>query len=304
MAVSTARRAIRADADILASCPDYISIGGFFKAARPTTDGGRRLVYFEASNESRDQQGEVIAAKALADSADYYLKFGNLDIDHYTKLGPRLGIPDHLSYEIGRPIDVRQDGKSTFVKAEIYRGDGPAAEQANRFWSSLTDITPPARWYPSVAGAVMEKAIAFDPETKSKKAVIKKVRWENTAVSRTPVNDHVGLCATVPVGAFAKCQLAGGLDIAKAIEAGYGTDSAELIGGGALRRQSLYGAPINYFDFRNRISRAVVAKAVGMAPKDLVAYSVKNFGWSHDEAAEHVERLQRDIAAGLQRRMH
>ncbi len=94
--------------------------------------------------------------------------------------------------------------------------------------------------------------------------VIKRVRWENVGLSKTPVNDHVSVCATVPVGAFAKCWVAGiGFDLVKALEGGYGTDAAALTGGGALRRKSLYGAPINYFDFRNRISTAVMAKAVG-----------------------------------------
>src|SRR6201986_1117265 len=163
----------RDDAAILAACPDYLSIGEMFKA-RPATEAGHRYVYFEASNEARDQQGEVIAAKALSDSADFYKKFGNVDIDHYTKLGPRLGIPNHALYEIGRPVDVRQDGKWTFLKAEIYQGDGPAAEKANEFWSSIHDIQPPHRWYPGVAGHVMEKAIAVDPATKSNNALIKR----------------------------------------------------------------------------------------------------------------------------------
>jgi hypothetical protein len=304
MATVTGQRAPRNDAEILASCPDFISISGFFKAARPSTEGERRILYFEASNEAVDQQGEVIAAKALADSTDYYLRFGNVDLEHMSVLGPRLGIPDYISYEIGRPVAVKQTGKSTFVKAEIYRGDSAAATKANDFWASVTELQPPKPWYASVAGAILEKAVTFDPDTKSRKVIVKKVRWQNTALSATPVNDNISVCATVPVGAFAKCQLAGGLDIAKALEAGYGTDSAALTGGAALRRQSLYGAPINYFDFRNRIGRAVTAKGLSMEPAKLIEYAVKEFGWSRDEAAEHVERLQRDVDAGLKRRIN
>src|SRR5690606_3482208 len=269
------------DAQLLASVPEFLSLGAMLKAT-PSTEGARRFVYFEASNEGLDQQGEIVAAKALADSADYFLRYGNVDIDHYTLIGPKLGIPDYPLYEIGRPVDVRQDGGRTFVKAEIYSGSGPAAERANQFWSSLTEITPPARWYPSVGGKVLAKAIEIDPKTKLRKALIKKVRWYNIGVSKTPVNQHVAACATVPVGAFAKCWTAAGLDIAKALEAGYGTDSTALEGGAALRKQSLDGVVHSYFDFRNRLAAAVRSGAAGKNPgvQQLVEYSAKRFGLS------------------------
>ncbi len=35
--------------------------------ATASTEGGRRFLYLEASNEGVDQQAEVVAAKALAD---------------------------------------------------------------------------------------------------------------------------------------------------------------------------------------------------------------------------------------------
>jgi len=38
-----------------------------------------------------------------------------------------------------------QRDKKTFVKAEVHAGVGPAAEKANMFWLSLSDIPPPAR---------------------------------------------------------------------------------------------------------------------------------------------------------------
>jgi len=291
------------DAQLLASVPEFLSLGAMLKAT-PSTEGARRFVYFEASNEGLDQQGEIVAAKALADSADYFLRYGNVDIDHYTLIGPKLGIPDYPLYEIGRPVDVRQDGGRTFVKAEIYSGSGPAAERANQFWSSLTEITPPARWYPSVGGKVLAKAIEIDPKTKLRKALIKKVRWYNIGVSKTPVNQHVAACATVPVGAFAKCWTAAGLDIAKALEAGYGTDSTALEGGAALRKQSLDGVVHSYFDFRNRLAAAVRSGAAGKNPgvQQLVEYSAKRFGLSPDEAAEWVERFMRDLKSGLNKR--
>lgn len=291
------------DAQLLAGIPEYLSIGSMLKAT-PRMDGGQRIVYFEASNEGLDQQGEVVAAKALADSAEYFKRYGNIDIDHYTLIGAKAGIPDYPMYEIGRPVDVRQTGKTTFVKAEIYAGSGPAAERANQFWSSLTEITPPARWYPSVGGSVLEKGVEIDPDTKMRKAIIKKVRWNNIGVSKTPVNQHISSCATVPVGAFAKCWTAAGLDLAKALEAGYGTDSATLSGGAAVRKQSLDGRVHSYFDFRNKLAGDMRSGAAGKNPgaREMVAHAQSKFGLPEDEAAEWVERFMRDLKNGLNKR--
>jgi hypothetical protein len=291
------------DAEILGSAPDYVSIGGIFKAT-PHSEGDRRFVYFEASNEGLDQQGEVIVAKALHESSDYFLRYGNVDIDHLTKIGPKLGIPDAARYEIGLPVEVRQDGNSTFVKSEIFTGDGQIAEKANMYWDSLTKLSPPQRWYPSVGGQSLAKAIEVDPKTQGRKVVIKKVRWFNIGMSKTPVNQHVGTCATMPVGAFAKAMSESGLDIAKALEAGYGTDSASLTGGAALRKQSLYGTPANYFDWRNQISKAMRDGRAGRNPDRaaLVKFSSDAFGIGADQSAEYVERFVRDIKDGIKRR--
>lgn len=296
------------DAQLLAGIPEFLSIGSLLKAT-PHTDGGQRLVYFEASNEGLDQQGEVIAAKALAESAEWFKRYGNIDIDHYTLIGKpdpsqgRPGIPGCELYEIGRPVDVRQDGKTTFVKATIYSGSGPAAQRANDFWASITDLSPPQRWYPSVGGSVLAKSVVLD-KAGMRKAVINKVRWTNIGVSKTPVNQHVGACATIPIGAFAKSWTADGLDFAKALEAGYGTDSAALTGGAAMRKQSLDRRVHSYFDFRNQLAGAMRSGKAGKNPgaSDLVAYASKEFGMSPSEAAEWCERFLRDLKTGLTKR--
>jgi hypothetical protein len=271
------------DAEILASAPDFVT-SAWLKAT-PKTEGDRRILYMEASNEGLDQQGETVAAKALAESADYYKRYGNVDIDHVTMIGPKLGIPDHQSYEIGRPLDVGQRDGKTFVKAEVFRGDGLAATRANHFWSSITEIEPPKRWYPSVAGSVLEKAVEVGKDG-MRKAMIKRVRWSNIGMSRTPVNQHVPVCATVPMGTFAK-----------ALVAGYGTDAAQLTGGAALREQSLEGRPANYFDFRHRLARMLRKGECGPNPgaHALIDHSVTHFGLSPSEATEHVGRFMRDL---------
>lgn len=280
---------------LLDAVPAYLSISQMLKAT-PITEGVDRFIYLEASNESLDQEGEVVLAKALAESASYYLKFGNLDLDHYTQIGARAGIPNYELFEIGRPVDVAVRDGSTFVKGQVYSGSGPAADRANAFWSSLTELNPPARWYPSVGGSVIGKSVVIDPDTKAKKAVINKVRWTNIGFSKTPVNANLATVSTVPFGALAKSLCAEGFDFAKAVEAGYGTDSAMLSGGGALRKQSLEPSLLSYWDFRDGLADLIrKGKVSGGKPAELVKVAQERFGMSPDVAAASVERFLSDL---------
>ena len=294
--------------------PEFISIGEMLKAT-PRIEGDRRILYIEASNEGLDQQGEVVAAKALADSAEYYKRYGNLDLHHYTLIGAKAGIVDYPLYEIGRPLDVGQIDGRTFVKGELFRGEGRAAEKANQVWSSMTEISPPQRWYPSVGGQVLGKAVERLGDGSLGKTLVTRVRWSNIALDKCPVNQHVAECATMPIGVFAKCWSASGLDISramnlsKAITAGYGTDSAAFSGGAALREQSLDGSVKdqtvgNYFDFRERMASALRKGECGAAPnaEAMHSFATSRLGMSHDRAAEHVERFMRDLHSGLQRK--
>lgn len=282
----------RDESALLAAVPDYLLVSDLFKAV-PQQDGSQRFIYLEASNESLDVQQEVVLAKALLESSDYFLRYGNLDIDHYTRIGAQMGIPDYEGYEIGQPVDVRVQGSSTFVKGVIY--SGPGAERANRFWSSLTEQRPPQRWYPSVGGKVLAKSVVIDGATRAKRGVVERVRWNNVGFSKTPVNQEVPTVATVPFGALVKSCPGGacGWDVAKALDAGYGTDSAALAGGGALRLQSLHGAAMSYWDFRDAI--AGVIREVGGRPAELVRVARERFGLAPDTAAAWVERVMRDL---------
>lgn len=255
------------DDEILSRVPEHIVFGGCdLLKATPAEEGAERIVYMEASNEDRDHQGEVVLQKALSDSADYYLRHGNIDLSHYTLLGPKSGIPNYLEFEIGKPIAVNVVGDRTMVKAQLYRGDSAMARNANMVWDSLTRQSPPARWYPSVGGSVLAKSIQIDPATQERVAVISSVRWNNIALDRQPVNKTVPEISTIPVGTFAKSL--GGF-VLKTLTAGYGTDSATLTGGGALRTQSLYGSPLtSYDDFSDRLANALKRRDASLTATD------------------------------------
>lgn len=290
------------DTELLASIPDFVSFDILMKAT-PMQEGSRRFIYVEASKESRDQQGEIVLAKALKDSVGVFKKFGEIDLDHKSmpSIARMHGITDPDNWVIGRPVDVIFNGDTTIVKGELRTGDSPLAEKANTVWEGMTKISPPDRYYASVGGQVTGRDIRFDPIAKCKVPVITGTRWNNLALSKNPVHPDLRPASTTPTGVFAKSL--GGF-IMKALEAGYGTDSAGLTGGAALRMQSLDGAPINYFDFRNRLADAMRNGAVGHNPSasDLVGYCKQMFGLSLGDAAEYVERFYRDLKTGLKKR--
>jgi hypothetical protein len=293
------------DQALLDASPSFISIGDLFKAT-PASEGGERFIYLEASNETRDLQNEIVLQKALSDSADYYLQFGNVDLEHYSLIGrpnPKtgfVGIPDYEDYEIGRPVDVRLEVDRTFVKARIHAGNGPTAERANRFWSSITDLNPPKRWFPSIGGAVLAKSIEIDADTGNRYPVINKVRWSNIGMSLTPVNPNLPVCSTVPFGVLAKCWGAHGIDMRKSLEAGYGTDSATLTGGSAVRMQSLDGVVMTYAEFRDALAHEIGAGAIAADDKQaMVREAGSRFGLSNDAAARYVERFLDDLKRGI-----
>lgn len=272
-----------------------LSFPGFFKAT-PVEEAGDRFIYMEASNEARDMQGEIVLAKALEASASYYARYGNVDLDHKTQIGAQMGLADPYQYEIGRPVDVKVRGGRTFVKAAIYSGDTPVAAHANAYWDSVTKLNPPKRWYPSVGGAVMERGQALDKSTQTLGPAIKSVRWTNIGLSQTPVNITVPQVGTVPMGALTKSL---GFDLVKAMVAGYGSDSATLDGGGALRGQSLDRKVQSYWDFRDRAAGDVRKKRTTGKAADLVDHAHHEYGLSKAQAAEWAERFHADLRAGL-----
>ena len=283
-----------------------LSIGTMLKA-RPAEELGERFLYLEASREGADQQNEYVLAKALEDSAEHFLKFGNIDIDHKSmpSIAGHYGITDPENWEVGVPEEVRVDGGAVFVKARLFKGDTPLAARANMVWDSLTKLNPAARWYASVGGATLAKSTGIDPVTKNKVTFVKQVRWTNLAISRQPVNQHVSAAQTVPFGALAKCWTGAGFDMAKALEASYATDAAGKTGGSALGVQSLdqgSNTPHSYYDFRNKLSAALKTGQAQQNMPAMIQYSVSTCNLTLDEAAEWVDRFLSDLKSNLSKR--
>lgn len=282
----------------LDALPSFVSISPMLKAT-PKTEGGHRYIYVEASNESIDQQGEIVLAKALENSMGYFKQFGNLDLEHYTQIGARAGIKDPESYEIGVPVDVRISAGETFVKGEIYSGEGPMAHKANLFWSSITDINPPKRWYTSVGGAVLAKSMQIDPLTKANVPVIQEVRWSNLAFSATPVNGSLRPASLVPFGPLAKSWGACGVDVLKTLTAGYDSNSATMVGGDAMREQSLDHSLYSYWDFRDQLANEISEGNFPLGSlNEMVGEAGSRFGLSKAVAADYVKRFLDDLKRG------
>ncbi|HQS59651.1 MAG TPA: hypothetical protein PKZ37_14830 [Gallionellaceae bacterium] len=277
---------------------DFVSFQSFLKAT-PVEESGERFIYIEASNEGIDLQGEKVLSEALADSKDYYLRYGNIDIDHFSIIGAKAGIQNPLQYEIGRPVDVRIENRHTFVKAQLYKGDSELAKNANMVWESMTKISPPKRWYPSVGGSAPVKVQEFDPESCSKVTVVKSVRWTNIGLSQTPVNQHVPTASASPIGTF--CKSLNAFTLNKALEASYATDATAMTGGAAFGMQSLDTGIHSYFDFRERISEAIRGRKVG---RDITNYAIRTFGLSHEQASDWVERFLRGIKQSAATSIH
>lgn len=291
---------MKSDDELLSAVPEFMSFNMLMKAS-PATEGEDRVVYVEASREEKDQQNEVVLSKALKESSDHFKKFGVIDLDHKSMpaVAKQMGIDNPDEWVIGQPVDVRFDGDITVVKAKLFSGDTPLARRANIVWDGLTKLNPPARYYASVGGAVLGREVRVDPKTNERVAVITKTRWNNLAFSLNPVNQHLSAATTAPVGTFAKSL--GGF-VVKALEAGYGTDSASLTGGAALRKQSLSGA--NYHRAREKVSAAMLNGGLGEnpGPHEIMDYLSREFGVSPDEGAEFTERLLGDIHRNLKRR--
>lgn len=292
------------DSEPTASAASQLLCLNLVMKATPAEEAGARYIYIQASDESVDAQGEKVLCKALQESASTFLNYGSLDIDHIVLKGPASGLQNYMEYEIGKPVDVGFESGKTFVKAQLYTGDTPLSRNANMVWDSMTRLNPPARWYPSIGGKGV-RGHETDPVTKSRVPVIKSVYWVNLALSRTPVNQAVPVAQTVPMGVFAKSL---GAYVLKSdapdsgLSAGYGTDSAKLTNGAALRNQSLDKKLQSYWTFSSRVASDLKKGACGSSVAAIADHASRNYGLSESKAAAWSRRFVDDLCEAIKER--
>jgi hypothetical protein len=173
--------------------------------ARSTDSSGRRLIECEVSNQEVDLEGDVIEQKALLDSADYFIKYGHIDIDHISELGFRAGIKNPSSYIIGRPTEVKDLGNGrTGMVGEIMKSrDGSVNPEQNKYdevWKSL-QAEPPVMWRASIYGFPELDGVIDCSEVVCNSGAtryhITKLQWKSLALTRNPVNDAIKGCVQI-----------------------------------------------------------------------------------------------------------
>lgn len=185
-----------------------IETTAFVKAIR--SEDGRRLIEVEASNESVDQEGDVILQKALLDSSASFLRSGHIDIDHISEIGDRYGIKDTESYKIGKPTEVIDlGGGRTAVRAELSQ-DNPRATEV---WKSMQGETPKI-WRASIYGFPNDNGVLNAAKAKhaiapdATRYIVTSIDWCSLALTENPVNDAItGHARLITAKAFAKAKL-------------------------------------------------------------------------------------------------
>lgn len=194
--------------------PIRIEAGRLFMKATPSLEGGRRVVYFEASKETRDFQGERVLTKALAESIPYFLAHGRIDLDHGSVTGSVRGRSvNPYAMIIGRPLEARAAGDGVWVKAQILSLEDPQSDcvaMADYFWDTLR-AQPSIPWYPSIHGLVLNEDEVVE-EGGGPTREIRRLLWQSVAFTQTPVNPAVSPVSTVPLRTFAKAFEDGSLD--------------------------------------------------------------------------------------------
>jgi hypothetical protein len=163
---------------------------------------GERVIEFEASSTTLDAEGDVIEQQALLNSADYFIKNGFIDVDHYCELGRNpqyhwLGIKDPDSWIVGHPVDVKDIGEyRTGVKAIIKQNKNgkvdPTLYKHDWLWTQLNNEK--GEWKASVfgyPGADTEEGgctIGTDGHVCATRYLVKSFRWHSTALTRNPIN--------------------------------------------------------------------------------------------------------------------
>jgi hypothetical protein len=209
--------------------PILLDLPCLVKAVR--TDGDKRVVAVEASNEEVDQEGDVITQKALLDAAPGFIKGGALDIDHISEIGGRYGITNTSDWIVGVPTGVRDlGGRRTEVTGELHKSVPGQVSKADELWAGLTR-DPPVPWRASIFGWPTRKGGLIDARIEksteypnARRYIVKGLDWRSLAFTRHPVNDAItGTAHVVTMKAFVE-----GLQRRGIIEASWGGGPAPM----------------------------------------------------------------------------
>lgn len=240
-------------------------------------EDGRWIVYLEASNELKDQDGEVVDQAALKKAADYYLSHGIISWDHKHK---QTNDPEFI---IGEPLDVQfTDEGKTLVKGWLYQQN----EKAKKVWNNIRSKAK--RLGASVGGGILAKAEDH----------IRKVIWDEVAITHKPINDGtLGNVQLIPFEAFAKAlSFSEGntsLDeFVKALTAGSGVDASQFTGGRALTPESLQGSTVKYVVKKDELDELF---------KSLMVEMIKGTVRNYNDLTNYV--LDRGYSDGVARRI-
>jgi hypothetical protein len=195
------------------------------KGAFEVDPNGDFLFDVEASNENLDFEEQRVLQQALLGSKNYFLTNGVVSKDHRHQQVQQNGkITYDESFIIGEPIDVYTDGGSVRVKGKLYESNPYAQE----FMRLLRDGS--TRVKASVGGLVPKVVNKIENGVKVGNVV--SFLWNDMALTVAPVNPTVSPAVMVS-------KSLSSLEFVKALTAGYGTDSADFIGGRALQKEDV-----------------------------------------------------------------
>lgn len=180
------------------------------------------IIYMQASNEIRDQEGDIIEMGALKKARDYYLSHGVLSWNHMHK------IKQDPKFIVGEPLEVEfTKNNETILKGKMYKKN----KIAQSIWDNVQSGAK--KLGASVGGGILHKSA--DKRVSS-------VIWDETAITHCPMND--GTLGNVRIVPFAEFM--------KALTAGGGIDAANFSGGRALTPESMQGATVDILGSRSR----------------------------------------------------
>jgi hypothetical protein len=162
---------------------------------------GKRIIEFECSVELEDTEKDIILQSALLKSADNFIKYGHLDIDHFSELGMMpayywLGIHNPEEYIVGLPLEVKNLGEGrTGIKGEIFSKAefNPTKHRFDQLWKELQSgiaYKSSVFGYPSphdtVEGGCGENSLG--QIVCAGRYFVKSFDWRSTALTKNPVN--------------------------------------------------------------------------------------------------------------------